>query len=238
MRLIKLFMIVALMSIAMGASAQFSSSERVKAVSTSTPVSRGWNTVYFEWNPSSLNKDEDFSHFTGLTLGYNHAFSLTEKTPLYFETGLGLQYSFSPKKGGQTRIWTTYVDYDAKFWMLSAKIPFNLTYAIQVPNHNTTLLPYVGIGLRFNIVGKENENFNIEGNDFNKSFNIFNEDEMNQLAEVNNSIWKRFQMGWQIGVKARIAKKLMIGAGYYHDLSEIRKDVKISGGNISVGCVF
>ncbi|MDD6758162.1 MAG: hypothetical protein PUE11_01435 [Paraprevotella sp.] len=61
---------------------------------------------------------------------------------------------------------------------------------------------------------------------------------MNQLAEVNNSIWKRFQMGWQIGVKARIAKKLMIGAGYYHDLSEIRKDVKISGGNISIGYVF
>lgn len=238
MRLIKFFMIVALMDIAMSASAQFSSSGYTKPASASTPVSNEWNTVYFEWSPSSLNKDEDFSHFTGLTLGYNHSFSLTNKTPLYLEAGLGLQYSFSPKKGGQTRIYTTYADYDAKFWMLSAKIPFNLTYAIQVPKHNITLLPYAGIGLRFNIVGKENENFNIEGNDFNKSFNIFNEDEMNQLAEVNNSIWKRFQMGWQIGVKARIAKKLMIGAGYYRDFSEIRKGVKISGGNISIGYVF
>lgn len=226
MRWIKSILAIALMSVAMSASAQFTTSGH--ASSTSKSVSNGWNTLYFEWNPSTLNidvKDADNQNFTGLSLGYNHAFGLSKSIPLYVETGLGLQYSFCTVDYDDDE--EDYYDEDEedeKYWMLSAKVPVNLTYAFQIPGSSVTLLPYAGLGLRFNIAGQEKYG--------KEHTNLFSK------KDKDGDQWKRFQIGWQIGLKAHIGQNFMLGAGYYRDFSEIAKKVKISGGNITIGYLF
>ena len=225
MRWIKSILAIALMGVAMSASAQFTTSGR--SSSLSKPVSDGWNTLYFEWNPSTFDPDvkgADNQNFNGLTVGLNHAFSLSTSIPLYLETGLGVQYSFYTVDDYDDEDDYDEDEEDEKYWMVSAKVPFNLTYAFQIPKSSITLLPYAGLGLRFNIAGQEKYG--------DEHTNLFSKDDM----EGNQ--WKRFQIGWQIGLKARLGESFMLGAGYYSDFSEIAKKIKIHGGAITIGYVF
>jgi hypothetical protein len=62
----------------------------------SNPVNtNGWNSIWGEWNPSTFVVDEKGSEnqsFTGFSLGFSHAVSLSRTSPLFMEVGLGGQY--------------------------------------------------------------------------------------------------------------------------------------------------
>lgn len=58
----------------------------------------GWNTIYLQWNPSTFVPDKgDSESFTGLSVGYNKAFSISQNIPLFFEVGLVHNILFTPK---------------------------------------------------------------------------------------------------------------------------------------------
>ena len=80
----KFVALVALMTLAASASAQ-------TAKKTVTPAT--WQTVWFQYNPSSTKSDYDYYNnlkFTGLSLGYSKAFHVSQKLPLYVEGGIGV----------------------------------------------------------------------------------------------------------------------------------------------------
>ena len=171
-----------------------------------------------EWNPSSFSpKHGDRESFTGLSLVYNNAQSLTSSVPLFLEWGIGAQYSFA----------SDFMDMDdVSFSMLSAKAPFSLVYKFDIPNSSISLMPNAGLDFRVNLFAKISDD--------DDSINLFDKDDMGG----SDYTWNRFQIGWHIGLKARFGESFMLGAAYGADFSEIDEDVHVHTPSISLGFTF
>ncbi len=50
--------------------------------------------------------------------------------------------------------------------------------------------------------------------------------------------WNRIQVGWHIGLNARINDQFLIGASYGTDFSEITQKVNIHTASLTVGYCF
>lgn len=61
---------------------------------------------------------------------------------------------------------------------------------------------------------------------------------MNDAEILDGKAWKRFQIGWQIGLKARFGQKIMAGISYGNDFSEIAYKSTIQTTSISIGYTF
>ena len=207
----------------------------------------GWNSVWVEWNPGTFKvdvKDADNQSFNGFSAGYSHAFRIMSSTPVYAEVGLGVQYSHYEEKYQEERegyyIGDEWID---NYWvetyesldMWAVKIPINMLYKYDVPNSPVSLIPFVGVNLRYNVSANIHDN---RGDRYGKpgmtEYDPFDEKDMGS----SKNTWKHFQLGWNIGVKASFGKHIMAGLSYGNDLSEIAKKTKISTTTVSVGYVF
>ena len=183
----------------------------------------GWSTIYLQWNPSSFSQEIGSSEsFTGFSVGFNHAFSLTQSIPLYVEAGIGVQYSFWD--GTYLRI------PDCKIKLLSAKVPVSLMYKFDIPNSTISIVPNAGLDMRFNILGK------LKNDDLNVTLDLFDKDDM-KYGDVDIS-WNRFQIGWHVGVNFMFNNQFLVGASYGTDFSEIAKNSKVHTGSITLGYCF
>lgn len=172
---------------------------------------RGWSTLGIEYLPSTWKPDNGSSEsFSGLALNWTTAYSLSQSIPLFLEWGIGAQWSF-------------YSEGDIKINCISAKIPLNLIYDFQIPNTTIALDPYFGLRCRGNIWGEEKWEYKGRS----ESIDIFDDGNC-----------KRFQVGWQIGIKARFNNSFYVGAGYGTDFNEWADDVKINEASLSLGLVF
>lgn len=232
MKKLKFLAMAAFLAISTSASAQFTNATGGSSSSVGTNTD-GWSTIWAEWNPSTMkydSKNADNESFTGISFGYSQAFSLTSSIPLFAEVGLGIQYSFySDGYEDEEDDFTEEINLN----MLSAKVPANLMYLFQIPNSSVSLIPYVGVNFRYNISAKEK--WTVEGyyEDIEEEFNLFDKDDMGK-----DGTWNRFQLGWNIGVKARFGEKFLVGLSYGSDFSEIAKKTKISTTSISLGYTF
>lgn len=222
----------------------------------------GWNTIYLQWNPSTFVPDKgDSESFTGLSVGYNKAFSISQNIPLFFEVGLGAQYSFYTKDltedvaealGVQTAALGAVMRPEEKVKMFSAKVPVSLAYAFHIPETKLTLIPYLGLDLRCNIIGRASAKYNltsagleqllqagftkqeINENLADKDLDLFDKNDMGSDAAT----WNRLQVGWHVGLNARINDQFLIGVSYGTDLSEIAQKVNIYTASLTVGYCF
>lgn len=222
----------------------------------------GWNTIYLQWNPSTFVPDKgDSESFTGLSVGYNKAFSISQNIPLFFEVGLGAQYSFYTKDltedvaealGVNTAALGAVMRPEEKVKMFSAKVPVSLAYAFHIPETKLTLIPYLGLDLRCNIIGRASAKYNltsagleqllqagftkqeINENLADKDLDLFDKNDMGSDAAT----WNRLQVGWHVGLNARINDQFLIGASYGTDLSEIAQKVNIYTASLTVGYCF
>ena len=217
----------ALLGVCASASAQFTNVSKPSYVADI----KGWNTIYAEWNPSSIKSSQTYA-FTGFSLGYAHAFNLSQAVPLFIETGIGVQYSFltvgqeALPDEPETR------SPEDKYRWYTAKVPVEILYAWHIPNSSVTIIPHAGINLKYNITGTVSY---YSGDD---NVNLFDKSDWGD--DEKDMVWERFNIGWQFGVKARLGKKLMIGASYVSDFSNIWEaaKAKISGGTIILGYTF
>lgn len=257
MKNFKFLAVAALLAVATSASAQFTNS--TSRSSSSSVNTDGWSTIWVEWNPSTFKYDvkgADNESFTGLSLGYSQAFSVTKSIPLFAEVGLGVQYSFKTHDLGEEYDLDEddyeYMDPKQKFSLISAKVPVNLIYAFQIPNSSISILPFVGVNLRYNISGKMKTQWNLSddmidyledyyGKDWEEysgledtDANLFDKKDMGS----SDATWKRFQIGYQVGLKARINNSLLLGISYGSDFSEIYKKAKISTTSVTIGYTF
>ncbi|MBP3737746.1 MAG: outer membrane beta-barrel protein [Muribaculaceae bacterium] len=236
----KSIILVTLATITLSASAQFSGNS---AGSSSMGDNSGWNTVYAEWNPTSMyytgKGDADKVNFNAFSLGYSKAFALSQSVPIFLEAGLAAQFMFKSETVDER-----YYE-DDSWWkekqsihMLSVKVPVNVIYKWNIPNSRVELMPFMGISLRGNVWGEWKESLetvvNGKHNDENgsDSYNLFSKDEM------EGKQWKRFQIGWQAGIKARFNEKFLIGGSIGTDFMEIAKKEKFINGSIMLGYTF
>jgi len=209
MKKIKFFVVAALLTISSGVNAQFSSSQS-KSISTNDS-SGEWSSVWLEYNAVNIdfNQGIDDETTTGFSAGFSKAYSITAGTPLFLEAGLGVQY-FTKSDFLDTD--------DVNFSMISAKVPVNLIYEFYLPNSNIKIDPFVGLTFRYNITGT------ISNDKDDK--NIFDKDDMGS----SDYTFKRFQAGWQVGVKARFGGGFSAGIAYGSDFSNIWEP-KVQGGS-------
>lgn len=238
MKKIKAIMVAVALIASTSAFAQFSNAKSPASATSSD--NKGWSTVYFEYSPSKLSysgDEDDSQSFTGLSLGYNRAFSLSNSVPLFLETGIGVQYSFySDEEEYSGYYYSAKANLDV--YIVSANIPVELLYAWQIPNSTVELIPHAGINLRFNALGeatvKAEASSGYSKGSAEKSYNLFDKDDM---ESIESNTFNRFQIGWKIGVKARFNKRFMIGLAYGSD-SEISKKINTSGVNLTAGITF
>lgn len=240
MKSIKFFAVAAMMAIATSASAQFSTTQ---SSSTSTSDTDGWSAFSVEWNPCTLKydiKNVDDQSATGFSVVYSQAFSIAPSTPLFLEAGLGVQYTtYSPDDDDDDYYYSrknaSYDDYyygddddddDPQFTMFSMKVPLNLLYKFDLPNGTVSLMPFVGAVARYNLTAK----MSVGKHDI----DYFDKKDMGGEKYT----WKRFQLGWQLGIKARFGENFIAGVSYGNDFSEICKKGKVSTTTLSIGYTF
>lgn len=265
MKKMKLF-IVALMSFAtITASAQFVNSSKSSS-SSRTPYTTdltGWNRLSVSFSPMKFVPDDDdldAASLTGFSVSYEKGISISNRLPLFVETGVGVQYAFktfdSDDDFGIDDTHTYGISMQSTYSTLNLKVPVNLAYKFTFGN--VSLIPYAGINLKLNLLGKNKlsvedpddleimgydsedefwedleesaEDYDIE---LKQSMNMFDKDDVG--GEKNT--WKRFQMGWQIGVGLDY-NKLHVGLGYTKDFMELSKKLKTSSVLVSLGYNF
>ena len=253
----------ALLAVSLSASAQFTNSGS-STKSTSVANTNGWSTIWVQWNPSKIKidrKEADDKSFTGLSFGYSQAFNITPSLPLFVEAGLGIQYSFHTEKLAEELADEYNMDEEdleeimdpkEKFNLFSVKIPVNLTYKFDIPNSSFSIAPYFGLTMRFNLSGKAKMEYNLTSDaedhlrsngwskkDIEETFgdkdrNLFDKKDMGS----DKNTWKRFQLGWQLGVNARIKDTFLVGVSYGTDFSEIAEKSKVRTTSITLGYTF
>lgn len=128
--------------------------------------------------------------------------------PLYLEFGGAVQWAFKSEDEAKTNI-------------LALKAPVNLLFSINISD-DFKILPYGGFYGRANLLAKTKPNES-------KSINWFKSDYFNA---------KRFQVGVNGGVKFMIGETVVIGAGYYRDLTDIADDIYFEGWDFTIGMVL
>ena len=186
------------------------------------PVSyKGWSTFGVEYLSGTFSGDGVSDSFSGLAINYTKAVSITQSIPLFIEWGIGAQYSFFSDE--------EQYEIEHKVHYASVKVPVNLVYDFQIPNTKVNLDPYLGIKLRGNVWGESK--YESKEYDVSKTYNLFDSDE---------SDCKRFQVGWNIGVKARFNNAFYVGIGYGSDFIDFAEEesVKINELSLSLGVIF
>lgn len=211
-------------------------------------------------------KGTDNFTLNGFSIGYTKGISIAKRLPFFIETGLNMQYarkSFDSED--QENIFgypytitidnSYYVPCKATYSTLNFKIPVNLAYKLSF--NKVSLTPYAGINFKINAIGKLNlaiedtddlpdgiseddiwDEFEDRDTGFKKSNNLMDKKEAeDQLGYDKDEVWKRFQMGWQIGVGLDY-NSLHVGLGYTKDFIELCKKVKTSSVLVTLGYNF
>lgn len=198
--------IAAVMSL--GASAQLISSNTV-----THKASDNYNRFSVSYTSLS-NIDEDA--MSGISAAWTKGIAISKTTPLFIETGLGLNYA-----------WKSEDEY--KINWLTATIPVNLVYKYEISD-GIKLAPFAGIYLRGNLLGE----MNID-DDYSQYM-----DDVNFFDDYDDGGYEasRFSFGWNIGVGVEI-NKFYLGLSYGSDLNEFVEDAdKIGTLSATVGFNF
>ncbi|MEE3416260.1 MAG: outer membrane beta-barrel protein [Prevotella sp.] len=215
MKQIKFLVIVAALMVCSIASAQFTRSSRSGSSSLNTD---GWQSIFIMYSPTTLStsitqknvkKQSLDSNLTGLTFGYNKAFSVSKNIPLFVKVGGELKYSYGKENEEIDR-----VKCDVKYSFFSVKVPTSVVYDISIAN-NIDILPYAGVYFRYNISHKEKLTLNDDYYYYDSSEKY----EMDLFDKIN-----RFQVGWHIGADVMFNRKFYAGVGYSSDITKFCDD--------------
>ena len=202
----------------------FSANAQIVSSSSNTYIKErdnGFSALWLSYMPTTLKlKDGDYSHsesgYNTFALGYTHATPLSE-VPVLAEYGAFAEYTTKTEKenGGTTSM-----------NLLGVKVPLSVMYSYAV-SENVVLYPYAGLNARLYIIGKETYKYEGES----ESYDLFSGDDDENM--------KRFALGYQVGVKARVSR-FFLGIGYEDMITSLVSDysAKFNMINLSVGIPF
>ncbi len=147
-------------------------------------ITDNYNRVNIGYHLNFLSTNDDDSevpNLNGMSVSYVHGFHITSM-PMFIETGLKLSAGFGSE---------SYEDETSKLRLMSLTVPVNYVYKFQVAD-GVALAPYAGFDFKVHLLGKQKNEYE----DGSETLDIFSKDDMEGLE------FKRFQMGWHIGVGA------------------------------------
>lgn len=267
MKKMKLCFVILMAFVTLKGSAQFvNSSNNTQGKNTSSNVNfshktdlNGWERISVSFTPTKIITDvkgADNFNLTGFSIGYEKGFSIANNIPLFIETGGNIQYAFKSLDNEDLEdigFKNEDIPYETKMTIstLNLKIPVNLAYKLSLGD--VSIIPYVGINFKINLLAKakysleDSDDLNSIYDSEDEYWESLEEREDRNIQNLNffdkkdiedkDSRWKRFQMGWQIGVGLDY-NKLHVGIGYGKDLMELYKKTKTSAVSITLGYNF
>ena len=232
----------------------------------------GYNPISVNWEEMGSMMKKVFPMKNGLSLGYMHANNIVKSLPLYVEYGANVAWTFGKyddKESGDGYSSKT----ERKLNMFSVNVPVNVAFRFSFANNDFSVTPYLGLNFRINLAGtcKETVINKMEyGGESYKStaivkYKLFSSDEIDleddedawDVEESDNEVtmeattgmgdlaFKRFQVGFNVGVAVNY-KKLHFGFGYVADFNKLANtDVddnnfacKLGVPTISLGVAF
>lgn len=251
----KILFFAAMSLIACNVSAQFANtnSSNVNVSNNKVVNTTEWQRVYISYNPMNMIvdlSDADDMSFNGFSIGYAKGFSVSNDMPLFIEAGAQLTYGTNTLDSEDDESLEVYnYELEQKTTILNLNIPVNLAYKFTVDSKKLSIIPYVGVNFKGNIIGKSKLNLVDELDSDYMSEKEFweNAEDYGIKQEKNNfdkkdtgskdSQWKRFQVGWQIGIGLNY-NKLYVGVSYGKDITELCKKTKLSTTSITLGYNF
>ena len=192
----------------------------VSAQIAKTVDTNGWQGVRLSYNNYTLDeRGIEYDAIPGFEFGFVKAFSISQIHPLFLEAGASFVYTTGDifSEDGL----------DLSLSMFSLNVPFNVGYKVTLGD-NISLFPYAGLSLKGHLSGDMEMSYYGES----ETANIFDEDEMG-----DDGVFKRFQIGWQIGATLNI-DKFNVGLSYGTDFMEISKNVDTKTFKVSLGINF
>ena len=213
------------------ASAQFANSSSNSSASGSsiwnTVNTDGYSRIYVSYNPMNLKLDfpgAENAKFNGFSVGYLKGIGLSQRIPLYLEVGGALRYAAYSED---------YFDENLKYNIFALNIPVSVAYRFNITD-DFSISPNFGFDFRINLFGKGKYDY---GDGDKEDWNVFDDQEMLDYDPTYAEAWKRFQMGWHIGVGLDY-KALHFGVDYGTDFMEIAEKTTFSTTSITLGFNF
>ena len=184
-----------------------------------------WSTFYIEYSPVKMKSNDSHGKSTdlhGFTIGFSYALNLGE-SPVFLEMGAEATgaFSFSQHSTYYDDYYSNYSE-DHSLAIYSSRIPINLLLRWDL-NEYFALIPYGGVNAKLNISAYDH----YDGYGRSSSYDI----------DLFDSSFKRFQMGYQAGLKMMIGNIVSIAAGYKGDLIGSSYD-KFHGLSFQLGYCF
>lgn len=174
-----------------------------------------FNTLWLGYAPTSIKDDDSHSTsgYNTFSLGFTRAMPISG-APILVEAGLFADWMTKTEKEGKSKKTTNMVD---------AKVPVNVMYPLAVGDA-FTLYPYAGLNARLYVIGKYSYSYDGEK----ETADVFDDDSL-----------KRFSLGYQVGVRARISS-FLVGIGYEDMITSLYDDftAKFNYITLSVGIPF
>lgn len=173
-----------------------------------------------------LDKDDAFT-LNGFSLDYNHGFSLSSSMPMFVEAGARLIFGFNSDKEADD-----YDEYKQNTSWMSIAVPVNYSYKFRVAD-DFVIKPYTGINFKFNLLGKQKYTVTelSTGDEDKETYDLFDKKDM------GDEPFKRFQMGWQIGVDFQY-KPFVLGVEYGLDFIKPQKWMNSQLLSVKLGYCF
>ena len=189
-----------------------------------------WGEFYAEYAPVKLTTNEkgsDDLSFKGFTIGFSYAFILGSG-PVFLETGIEASGSYFKE--------TYYDEWDEKvrhnYDFYYSKVPINVGLRFNV-SENFAIVPFGGVHATVNLSAKERYKGEHTGSE---SYNLFDED------YKYDDGYKRFQLGFQGGLRLILFNTISIRATYKGDLTPLYSDFgvkqKFRGFSFGLGYCF
>lgn len=192
----------------------------VNAQVAKTVDAEEWQGIRLSYNSYTLDeRGIEYDAISGFELGFVKAFSISQIHPLFLETGASFVYTTGDLFSED--------GLDLSLSMVSLNVPLNVGYKVALGN-NVSLLPYAGLSLKGHLSGEMEMSYYGES----ETADIFDKDEMG-----DDGVFKRFQIGWQIGATLNI-DKFNVGLSYGTDFMEISKNVDTKTFKASLGVNF
>lgn len=261
MRKIKSILLACTLICSATASAQFTTGGKSGSTSTSTGEISSYNQIGISYVYESFKYDfpkggptEDMDMGTnGFGIKYIHGFNVSDKLPMFVETGANFNFNFGSNEGEMGT---------QKFQWASLAVPINFAYKFNI-NENFAIKPYLGINLKFNLLGRNKMEYG-DGEDWDEDWDDddydwrsygygdwddddYDDDEYGDSKwqnvfskkDMGKDVWNRFQLGWHIGADVQF-KKYFVGISYGTDFIKAfkQKNYSVNTGTLNVTLGF
>ena len=184
-----------------------------------------YHKAFIEYSPMSIksNISDDKANFNGIGLGYNYNIVMND-IPLHFGLGLKLDYYFRNK----TEVLNEQNSIKTSDQVLCAVPAFDI--GVDVHIKKVLIAPYVGVGMRIGIFGKEKLTSTVGEA---SNLNLFKKDDMDP-----NNVWNRTVSSWEVGLNVAY-DRYFLGFSFNRDFEKISVNMKqIQAFGIKAGYIF